>query len=189
MEDFHEFRLQGIGGSDAPIIMGVSPWCTYDKLLEEKVSGIVEDQDNYATRHGKALEKPTLEEFEKRVDDLFAPTRMVSKIRPWLRANFDGANFDRSRIVEIKNPLSMKDHLLAKEGYLPPKYYPQCQHLIQVCCEAGFEVNSISYFSHYKSDYVLLEVPRDEAYIKTLMEKEQEFWNKVLELRKNISIS
>ena len=40
-----EERMSYIGGSDAPIIMGVSPWKTPYQLWEEKMGNVVEDKD------------------------------------------------------------------------------------------------------------------------------------------------
>ena len=40
-EEWLEFRRSRIGASDAPIIMGVSPWKTHYKLWVEKIQGYI----------------------------------------------------------------------------------------------------------------------------------------------------
>lgn len=180
MDDFHEFRSQGIGGSDAPIIEGLSPWTTPYELWEEKALGKVKDHDNYATRHGKALEGPTRERFEKLMGTFFVPDRVISASRPWIRANLDGVNFEKTDIVEIKNPLGPKDHELAKEGDISPKYYSQCQHIWTAAAEAGWPLQNVWYFSHYKGDYVCIPIRQDHRYIIDLARKENLFWQKVI---------
>ena len=60
-----EFRRNKIGSSDAPIIMGKSPWKTPHQLWEEKMG--IKDSffESQAMRRGKDLEPEARTAFEE----------------------------------------------------------------------------------------------------------------------------
>lgn len=64
-KEWLEWRSQGIGASDAPIIMGASPWKTPYKLWLEKTTGQSDFQGNEATERGHALEDSARQCAEK----------------------------------------------------------------------------------------------------------------------------
>jgi hypothetical protein len=80
--------------------------------------------------------------------------------------------------VEIKN-VNEGYHDLALKGIVPEVYYAQCQH--QLLAWPTLEV--VYYFSYdrRKRDGAIVEVRRDEKFLKSLLKQEQEFWNHVLE--------
>ena len=55
-EEGFEFRKTKIGSSDAPIIMGESPWKTPQQLWEEKMGLKESSYENAAIQRGKQLE-------------------------------------------------------------------------------------------------------------------------------------
>ena len=56
--DWHRWRLNGIGSSDAPVIMGESAFKTPRLLWSIKTGGAREGSDTAAARRGRELELP-----------------------------------------------------------------------------------------------------------------------------------
>jgi len=176
-----EWRNKGIGASDAPIIMGVSPWKTLYKLWIEKTTGKSDFQGNEATERGHALESLARESAEKQLSRVFIPHCAEHKKYPWMRASLDGISMDQE-ILEIKCPYKPSrpdsDHQKTKEGKIPEKYWPQLQHQLEV-----YGANKGWYFSFDGVDGVAIPFERDEKFITELLEKEQAFWECVEKLK------
>lgn len=170
---WHEFRAKGIGSSDAPTIMGVSPWSTPYQLWEEKCGFVKRDVSNYATKRGHDLEPVARANYELETGLMMPPTLAVHQHYDWLRASLDGFNKDENIVLEIKCP-GKDDHELAINGKVPEKYYPQLQHQLLV---TGAKV--AHYYSFDGNKAVLIEVMPNLEYIDELFLSEREFWNKV----------
>lgn len=175
-KEWHELRKNHIGASDAPVIMGVSPWRTPYQLWQEKL-GIGQAQvETGAMRYGKQMEEPARQAYEKYTGNLVSPEVIFHPTKKFMMASLDGLSFDRSIAVEIKTS-NADDHQHAKNGRIPDKYYPQVQH--QLAC---LGINMLHYFSYRDGEGVIVEVERDHAYIESLYKEEESFWNKVLNL-------
>lgn len=168
-----DWRKNGIGSSDAPVIMGVSPWKTPYQLWQEKVFGVDDTQDNYAMARGRGMEEAARVKFESMKGVMVAPTCLEHRELNWMRASLDGLDFNRKIAVEIKCP-GREDHESALKGIVPEKYKPQLQHQIEV---AGLD--GMYYFSFNGQEGVIIEVERDGRYIHSLKEKESILWQMV----------
>lgn len=164
-----ELRRSKLGASDAPIIMGVSPWKTPLQLWKEKLGLADSTKMNPAMKRGHELEEKARERFQEMTDIMVAPAVFVHQKHDWMMASLDGINYLGNRAVEIKCP-GHKDHELALQGIIPEKYYPQLQHQIEVC-----SLEFIYYFSFNGVSGKIIEVPRDDKYISGLLKKELEF--------------
>lgn len=173
-KDWHEWRRQGIGGSDAPVVMGVSPWKTPHQLWQEKLFGISEQLDNSSMKRGRDLEETARQAFEKEIGTLVAPSCVVLPGREWMRASLDGIDITGKIMVEIKCP-NRGDHSVAVNKKIPEKYIPQCQHQMAV---TGLE--GMYYFSFDGRKGVIVEVARDQEYIDSMVMEEIKFWDLVL---------
>jgi len=175
-QEWHDFRRKGIGGSDAPILMGVAPkdWGTPFELWEEKYLGKVLEKDSAAMKYGRDNEDRARTEFERLMGVMVAPKAVIHPNTPWIRANLDGMDMDSKIMVEIKCP-GMKDHFTAVSKKVPEKYYPQCQHQL-----LATGLDGMYYFSFYRDEGIVVEVPRDQSYIDNLLEVESKFWDHVL---------
>lgn len=56
-------RSQYIGGSDIPVIKGVSPFKSRKSLLNEKIQGITQDEDNAVFKFGHEFETVLIDDF------------------------------------------------------------------------------------------------------------------------------
>lgn len=168
-QEWLEWRKKGIGASDAPVIMGVSPFKTLNQLWKEKVMGW-KQPDNPAMARGRALEDEALGSFMMETGYFLTPqVRKEHPNHPWMRATLDGWDEEQKVLVEIKTSRYVHEEV-------PEHYYPQLQHQMEVV-----GVDSMYYFSYDGSEGRTLEVKRDPDYCKVLIEKEQAFWAKVQE--------
>lgn len=170
-ESWHTFRRNGVGASDAPIILGQSPFRTKFQLWQEKLQIIPPQPVNSSMRRGMMLEGPARKCYEDMTGIDVVDAIKVSEEFSWCFASLDGISLDQKTIVEIKCT-SKKNHEMAKNGQIPSYYMPQVQHQIYVCA-----VDSCDYFSFDGHDGVLVNVPRDDEYISKLLEMEKEFYN------------
>jgi len=169
-KEWLEFRRSKIGGSDAPIIMGVSPWTTPHQLYIEKILWTTEERSNHAMERGKNLEEKARNAYEKVKGTSFFPKVVISEEFPWMIASMDGLSANGYMGVEIKCP-GPEAHQIAVNGKVPDYYYPQLQHQIYVC-----NLPKIDYWSFDGHDGVIVEVAKDIQYLKTLLNKELEFY-------------
>jgi putative phage-type endonuclease len=175
-QQVREWRRQGIGGSDAPVIEGVSPWKTPFQLWEEKCLGVFDEKDNPSMAYGRSMEEPIRQEFEKLTGLVVAPDRLIHPDHCWLRISMDGLDITGKCSVEIKSA-NKEDHELAKAGKVPLKYHPQNQHYYNV----HEKLDKHFYFSHHKGDYALVEVARERDFIGDMRERQRKFWDLVLQ--------
>jgi putative phage-type endonuclease len=175
-QNTHEWlswRRQGIGASDAPVIMGQSPWQKAPELLRLKTGQMEERPANGAMQRGKNLEPLARRAYASHTGIEVEPVCVQSLAYPWMRASLDGLSADGRRVVEIKCP-GEKDHQLADAGQVPEKYYAQLQHILAVTGLA-----EIHYWSFRFGRPLLLEVNRDDSFVSALIEKESAFWSQV----------
>lgn len=165
-----EWRRNGIGSSDAAVIMGVSPWKNVQQLWEEKLYGKTDQLENYYMFRGKEMEEPARCEFERMMGISVFPKNIEHKQVNWMRASLDGIDLNGKIMVEIKCP-GKEDHIVALNQKVPSKYFPQCQHQLMVT-----DLDTMFYFSFDGKNGTIVEVKRDQGYIDKLWEEEHKFW-------------
>lgn len=170
-KEWEKMRQEMVGASDAPIIMGVSPYETAYQLWQRKLDLVPPKQSTYAMNRGHELEPVARDQAQQRLGcELSAQVKFHPSI-PWMMATVDGISPDSQTLVEIKCPGAI-DQRTALEGHIPEKYIPQLQHQLEVCeLEKGF------YFSFDGQEGVMLEFYRDDKYIKKLVSIEKEFYS------------
>lgn len=172
-EEWLNFRRTKIGASDAPIIMGVSPFKTAKQLYEEKVFGVVHTEMNYGMRRGKRLEPFVLSMLNQELEIDLVPVVMQSDEMPFLIASLDGYEKNKNLICEIKCP-NLEDHDLIYHGKVPDHYYPQLQHIMYVSKHNSMMF--VSYSEKAEEKLIYITVDAHEEYQKHLIEKEKIFY-------------
>lgn len=171
--EWEKFRLEKIGSSDAPIILGVSPWKTPFQLWLEKRGDTHKAASKPHMQRGHDLEEKARHAFEKAIGIVVFPRVVQSSTYDWMIASLDGIDIDQSILVEIKCPGKV-DQALANKGKIPEKYYPQLQHQLAASgLDLGF------YYSFDGEQGIILEVKRDDAYIDQMLEKETAFFQSI----------
>jgi len=167
------WRKKGLGSSDAPVIMGVSPWKTPLQLWEEKIGIGKPFQGNFATQRGTDMEPKARAAFELEIGDEFPPVVAEHINYPFIRASLDGFNVGLDTILEIKCP-GKDDHATAKAGKVPEKYWPQLQHQLLVT-----GAKCLFYYSYDGESGATVIVQPDLQYIENLLRQEIAFWDLV----------
>jgi putative phage-type endonuclease len=177
--EWHAWRMQGLGSSDAPAVMRESPWRTPKQLWELRTGRRTElDDTSPALRRGRKLEPEARAAYEAFTSEQMEPLCLVHDRLEWMRASVDGIGFDRAIVLEIKCPLRSEDHRLAAEGQVPRHYFAQLQHQLEVT-----QANELHYWSFDGERGALVRVKPDPDYIERLIEVEAEFWRRVVENR------
>jgi len=166
-----EMRKNFIMASDAPVIMGESPWSTPFQLWEKKLDLAPPTESNFYMKRGLELEPIALEAYNNYTGNQAVPCVVFSEDISYMGASLDGLSADQKTIVEIKCP-GQKDHDLAASGVVPEKYKGQLQHQLYTS-----SLNLLHYFSFRDNSFHLIEVFRDKDYIKKMLLKEKEFFD------------
>ena len=170
-EEWHQRRNSGIGGTDAPVIMGENPWKSTKYLLEEKLGLRKRFEGNEHTRRGITLEPLARSAYEKITKIKLEPAVLQSNKLHWQFASTDGINVQKKKIIEIKCGTKAYEYTAAN-NIAPPYYYGQIQHIL---CVSGYK--SLDFFC-WLPDYepVLVNIERDEEYITRLIKEEFKFY-------------
>lgn len=179
-----EARRQGIGGSDAAAILGVSRFSTAYDVWEEKVVAKPERVPTPRMMWGRRLEDVVAEALvEERGLRLRRSNRiLVHPELPFVIGSVD--RLTRDAVVEIKVSRSGDAWATEKEApdldpvdRVPRDYYVQGQHYAAVTGKPrvlfGVLVGG--------NDLRLLETPRDDAFVDDLLEEESAFWHNHVE--------
>jgi putative phage-type endonuclease len=176
--EWHRWRLQGIGASDAPVVMGDAPFRTRRYLWSVKTGLARESGVGPAARRGRALEYTARIAYERHTGIQMEPLCLVHDGLEWMRASLDGLSFDGAIVLEIKCPWGNRDQAALREGRVPAHYYAQVQHQLEV---SGAE--ELHYWSFDGKAGTLVTVRHDREYVAKLLETETAFWLRVLEQR------
>jgi putative phage-type endonuclease len=173
--EWHRWRLQGLGASDAPVVMGEAPFRTRRFLWSVKTGLGKENAAGPAARRGRALEGAARSVYERQMGIQMEPLCLVHDRLEWMRASLDGLSFDGSIVLEIKCPWGRRDQPELREGRIPIHYYAQVQHQLEV---SG--ARELHYWSFNGARGTLVQVQPDREYIGRLIEAETTFWLRVL---------
>lgn len=174
-----DWRRTGIGGSDDPVVLGLSPFKTPRALFFEKTglkSDVLVDatDKSFIFDRGHQTEKLVREKFQELVGDVVAPVCMQHSTIPFLIGSFDGLH-PKHGVLEAK--LVGKEVLKrAQAGDLPDYHYSQIQHLIDVS-----DADVGQWYGHDGSKTgVVVTVARDDKHIKSANDLKLAFWEKVM---------
>jgi putative phage-type endonuclease len=170
-KEWLKWRHGGLGSSDYPVVMGVSPWKTRLQLFEEKIlPEPPENKTNWAMERGIKKEASVRAMVEVILGESFEPDLLQASDYPFMRVSLDGANSNRTAILEIKVP-GKADHATAMEGRIPDKYYPQIQGQLLV---SGAKI--CHYCSWDTKTIKIVEIKPDAEYQKKLLVECEKFW-------------
>lgn len=173
-------RMSGIGSSDAPSVMGVSPYTTALQLWEAKVY-LQASEDKFIFQKGHALEVVARSIYNNHSGLKFIKENGKCEDNPILKASFDGYDGNSQVILECKYVGQENFNRVKETGRPLDHHYPQLQHQLNVC---GFKhVIYMIYTAGIESqikEWHAITVLRDDEYIETLVEKEMEFWASVV---------
>ena len=176
-EQQREERKLGIGGSDMPIIMGLSKYKTPYQLYLEK-SGQIESPDEMTELQywGHQLEGVVREEFAKRNNvTVETPDTIIHPIYDFLRGNIDGFVPALNAVLEVKCSSSFMASEWGEDGsdVIPMPYLVQVAHYCAVtnadCAYIAVLIGG--------NDYREFKYTRDLALEDKIIECAKEFWD------------
>lgn len=173
-----EARKNGIGGSDAPIVCGLSPYKTPYQLWLEK-AGQEEPEDisgKEIVHFGNVLENVVAEEYVRRSGN---KVRRVNKTLYHPEHKFMLAHIDRDivaldGVLECKTTNAFRRKAWGEEGTddLPLDYLCQGQHILSVTGKAFIDFAVLIGGNEYRGYKAI----RDEDAIEAIIFKEKQFW-------------
>jgi len=178
-----EARRQGLGASDAPVILGLSPWKTPLALYAEKLGLELEaPEQTEAMAWGLRLQPVIIAAFEEQSGRAALPQRDFlidrSPEHPWMLASLDGWTKRRPEdtqvgVLEVKTTAAFRTEDWAEAP--PLQYQVQVQHQLAV---VGARWGTIVCLIGGQR-LVWADVERNDTFIERLIAKEREFWERL----------
>lgn len=170
-----EKRTQYVGGSDVPVILGLSKYKTQFELAKEKAGIVQPDKSsNPYIQFGNKME-PLIRDYINTMNSLnFHPDTFIDK-DDLIRSNVDGIDLENKILLEIKT-----------HGTNPTEkvYEAQMQlYFHQTGCNYGWLA-----MYHRPKDFdlefdrenlVIKEIERDQGYIEKILDSIETFWIRV----------
>jgi len=177
--DWHAWRFQGIGASDAAAACGASRYKSRYQLWREKTGELNPEPPTEQMRWGLWLEPAITQAYYERTGlELRGQQVCWEHLQyPWMRSTLD--TIAESRLVEFKSVGYSIGHHLGEDGdsdSLPPEWILQVQHQLAV---TGFEVCDVAVFLGHLLELRLYPIIRNDDLIARLIESESEFWESV----------
>ena len=184
-------EAQGLGGSEAAAIVGLSPWMSATELWQIK-TGIKSRKNfsNEAIEKGIAFEPVLRELFKAKHPEYDIEYHQFDLLyqseRPWLFATLDGEIRDNERqrqgILEIKTASPQNKAAWAKwDNATPLSYRAQITHQLLA---TGYDFATLfAYLFNFEGDMTIREYNFERERMVDdmdwLLEKETAFWHKV----------
>lgn len=176
-EEWLQYRTQGIGGSDASVILGLNKWKTAFELWLEKTGQVLPTEaQSDAAYFGSQLEDLVAKEFEKRSGKKVRRRNAILKHseHEFIIANVDRMIVGEKAILECKTTSAYNAKEWESEE-IPESYIVQAQHYLGVL---GPEYKK-AYFAVLigGNKFVWKEIQRDDELIEIIFQQEIEFWH------------
>ena len=179
-EQQREERRLGIGGSDMPIILGLSNYKTPYQLYLEKIGESEPEKEMTPFQYwGNQLEGVIREEFAKRNNVVVeTPDSCVHPFHDFLRGNVDGFIPSWNAVLEVKCSAGFMAHEWGEDGsdVIPMQYLVQVAHYCAVldadCAYIAVLIGG--------NDYREFKYTRNFELESKLIDAAKEFWNCVL---------
>lgn len=185
-------RGQGIGGSDAAAVVGLSPWMSPIELWKVKM-GMTRQKDltgNAAVEQGNRME-PILRNLYAELHPEYAVEYHQFDILyqadcPWICATLDGellSEDGRHGILEIKTATPGAKWSEWKDGCMPQNYYAQCLHQLLATGYDFVRLYACLYSQNGDMTLTEREIEREEVTedLNWLLNEERQFWKGYVE--------
>lgn len=185
-------RQDGIGGSDAAAVMGISKYKSPLRVYKEKIGLVHDDQsDNVFIKKGKDLEALIRDQYvvpymyEKGYYVRHPEFMLQNSNCPWLLANLDGIavpvdtlgkDYTHNIVIEIKWVSEYAESNWFGDDYwgVPANYYAQVQHYMTVTGASKAIICALfdkDWSMHY------FEIPYDIQFSLKMLGETERFYN------------
>ena len=177
-EEWLERRKEGIGGSDAAVVCGVSRYKSPVELWMEKTGQLPAQEAGEAAYWGNQLEALVRAEFTKRtgIEVKHRMELLRSDEHPFMQANLDGTCVHPDLgpcIFEAKTASAFKAG--EWEGGIPDEYLLQIQHYMAVTGYGGCYIAALIGGNTFRWKFI----ERDDELIAAMIQLEERFWQHV----------
>ena len=173
-EEWLKYRKMGITGTDAGAITGMNPYVSAFSVYQDKVTDIMEQNDNEAMRQGRDMEEYVAKRFEMETGFKVRRANAIyqNEEHPFMLADFDRILVGQKAGLECKtvSPYSADKW---EDNKIPLHYQMQVQHYLAV---SGFDCWYIAALI-WGRDFMIRKIERDEELIQLLITVEERFWN------------
>lgn len=173
-------RRKGLGASEAPMALGVSPYGTPIELYLRKTGRWAEPEVTEAMELGLELEPVLARLYQRRSGRAIRQQQVFvgGTDRPHLLATLDAVN-DRDEPVEFKTISAWKAKDVGEEGTddLPEHWIVQAHQQMYLWGASGMDFAVLVGGQQFK----ILRVERHEAILHAMLPRLDEFWRCVVE--------
>jgi len=178
-EEWLKQRLEGIGGSDAATVLGISPFKSRTELWHEKVSKKIdpESSEELIFQIGHALEPIVAKKYAGMTGrKLETRSRRIHPDYPFMIGNIDREIVGDKRgpgVLEIKTKGAWVDW---HSEDIPPYYMAQVQHYLSVF---GYQWAGFAVLDLGTRKVTHVDIERDDKLISKIISEEEKFWELV----------
>lgn len=174
-QDWLNWRRGLLTATDAPMLLGVSPYATPYKGWQRKLGLIAEQTETEPMRRGKRDEPIARDWFIKEYGIQMDPCCVESDEFNFIGASLDGLSPCGKYLLEIKSN-GDQYHFGLKDG--PPEFhFCQMQHQY-LACDNIPEI--CFYLSWNKSGPIVKEIKLDNVWMQDYIPQAREFWRRVV---------
>lgn len=171
-------RNKGVGGSDIPIILGLSSFMTPYELYLEKIGEGKVHEETELQYWGNRLEPIVRQEFEKRSGlDVEMRDTIVHPFFDFMRGNIDGFIPSENAILEVKCASSFMTNQYGEEGTdsLPIRHVAQVAYYCAIMNADSAYIAVLIGGNQYKQ----FKYVRNQALELNLIDTAKDFWERV----------
>jgi len=184
-----EARRKFIGGSDVPVIMGLTKYRTLTDLYLEKTGGESVKEEKFVFALGHQKEKEARAILQDSLGILLPPIVVRKADLPYCQVSLDGFNEEKGILVEIKYVgrdkfLDMKNKNFVEEYFYPQLQYQMLATGIKSMFLVGITADKLKSESIPNPSYsgvAIVEVPFDSQYALEMIDKCNKFFKSVQE--------
>lgn len=177
-KEWLEWRRKGLGASDAPIVMDVSPYTTRHQLWLEKTGRTEPNRDelNAITERGHALEALARPQYELMMGYDIPPKLAEHPEFEYLRASLDGWNEERRLLVEHKWVGQKAFELVVETGKPLDHHIHQLEHQMFV---TGTSLAHYVVYSEHHGRIHIVPYESDKNLLQEYLREAAAFWELV----------
>ena len=175
-------RQKGLGGSDTPVVFGLSPYMTRKELWMDKLGLLAPREQTRDMLRGKKLEPLAAEAYEEKTGRSIKrhPESLSHKLYPFLKANIDRHIISPDPemgpgVLEIKCPRYRQFQTIKFTG-VPDMYVLQLQHYLMV---KNWKWGSFCIFSAEAWEVLHFDIEADSEIHAKIIEQDSKFWELV----------
>jgi putative phage-type endonuclease len=174
-KEWLEEREKGIGGSEAPAVLGLSKWKSPYQVWKDKQGLSGEREPSSAMEWGLLLEPIIRQKYSDVTGRIVKlPGHLKDDKYPFMLGTLDGIT-DDNRVLEIKTARDAREWGEVGTDEIPQAYLIQVQHYLHITKLSVADIAVLFGGSEFR----IYEVPADRELQDMMIEREAEFWEMV----------